>query len=336
MRRRGRAAARCWKSRASMAGTCGSCRNTSPNCRPRSPARRSPSAPATTIGRRPRRSSEGVGGCPAGPAARCARDHAGHLHPRPGPAARGRQPPGLRQFLCPPARAAFRAPAADAGRRAAADPAEHRAGGDARPRSRPGSPPPAGVAMLAGNLVPPGAEPIAQAYAGHQFGHFIPSSATAARSCWARWSTPGGERRDIQLKGSGPTPFSRRGDGRAAVGPVLREYIVSEAMAALRHPDDARAGRRRHRRGRVPRDRAARRGADARRGEPSPRRHLPVFRRAAGPRRAAGAGRPCDRPALPGGCRRGRTRAARLLAGVVGAAGARWWRAGCWSASSMA
>ena len=58
----------------------------------------------------------------------------------------------------------------------------------------------------------------------------------AAPSCWARWWGADGVRRDIQLKGSGPTPFSRRGDGRAALGPVLREYIVSEAMAALGVP----------------------------------------------------------------------------------------------------
>ncbi len=94
----------------------------------------------------------------------------------------------------------------------------------------------AGVAMLAGNLVPPGAEPIAQAYAGHQFGHFVPSLGDGRAILLGEVITPAGERRDIQLKGSGPTPFSRRGDGRAAVGPVLREYLVSEAMAALGIP----------------------------------------------------------------------------------------------------
>jgi uncharacterized protein YdiU (UPF0061 family) len=95
---------------------------------------------------------------------------------------------------------------------------------------------PAGVAMLAGNLVPPGAEPIAQAYAGHQFGHFNPNLGDGRAILLGEVVTPGGERRDIQLKGSGPTPFSRRGDGRAAVGPVLREYIISEAMAAFGIP----------------------------------------------------------------------------------------------------
>jgi uncharacterized protein YdiU (UPF0061 family) len=95
---------------------------------------------------------------------------------------------------------------------------------------------PAGVAMLAGNAMPPGAEPIAQAYAGHQFGHFSPSLGDGRAILLGEVVTPAGARRDIQLKGSGPTPFSRRGDGRAALGPVLREYIISEAMAAFGIP----------------------------------------------------------------------------------------------------
>ncbi|MBR0670097.1 protein adenylyltransferase SelO [Neoroseomonas soli] len=95
---------------------------------------------------------------------------------------------------------------------------------------------PDGVAMLAGNAMPDGAEPIAQAYAGHQFGQFVPSLGDGRAILIGEVVTPAGERRDIQLKGSGPTPFSRRGDGRAAVGPVLREYIVSEAMAAFGIP----------------------------------------------------------------------------------------------------
>jgi uncharacterized protein YdiU (UPF0061 family) len=94
----------------------------------------------------------------------------------------------------------------------------------------------AGIAMLAGNHLPPGAEPIAQAYAGHQFGHFVPSLGDGRAILLGEVVTPAGDRRDIQLKGSGPTPFSRRGDGRAAVGPVLREYLVSEAMAAFGIP----------------------------------------------------------------------------------------------------
>ncbi len=95
---------------------------------------------------------------------------------------------------------------------------------------------PAGVAILAGNVAPEGAEPIALVYAGHQFGHFVPRLGDGRAVLLGEVVTPTGERRDIQLKGSGPTAFSRQGDGRAALGPVLREYIVSEAMAALGVP----------------------------------------------------------------------------------------------------
>ncbi len=95
---------------------------------------------------------------------------------------------------------------------------------------------PEGVAVLAGNAVPPGAEPLAQAYAGHQFGHFVPQLGDGRACLLGEVIGRDGRRRDIQLKGSGPTPFSRRGDGRAALGPVLREYLVSEAMAALGVP----------------------------------------------------------------------------------------------------
>ncbi|HLI99483.1 MAG TPA: YdiU family protein [Bradyrhizobium sp.] len=95
---------------------------------------------------------------------------------------------------------------------------------------------PEGVAILAGKQVPDGAEPIAMAYAGHQFGHFVPRLGDGRAILLGEVIDADGIRRDIQLKGSGPTPFSRRGDGRAALGPVLREYIVSEAMAALGIP----------------------------------------------------------------------------------------------------
>jgi uncharacterized protein YdiU (UPF0061 family) len=91
----------------------------------------------------------------------------------------------------------------------------------------------AGVAMLAGNAIPPGAEPIAEAYAGHQFGYFNPQLGDGRAILLGEVIDRNGRPRDIQLKGSGPTPFSRSGDGRAAVGPVIREYIVSEAMHAL-------------------------------------------------------------------------------------------------------
>lgn len=92
---------------------------------------------------------------------------------------------------------------------------------------------PAGIAMFAGNAVPPGAEPLAQAYAGHQFGYFNPQLGDGRAILLGEIVGGDGRPRDIQLKGSGPTPFSRNGDGRAAVGPVVREYIVSEAMHAL-------------------------------------------------------------------------------------------------------
>ncbi len=95
---------------------------------------------------------------------------------------------------------------------------------------------PEGVEILAGKRVPEGAEPIAMAYAGHQFGHFVPQLGDGRAILLGEVVDADGVRRDIQLKGSGPTPFSRRGDGRAALGPVLREYIVSEAMAALGIP----------------------------------------------------------------------------------------------------
>ena len=95
---------------------------------------------------------------------------------------------------------------------------------------------PEGVEVLAGNRVPEAAEPIALAYAGHQFGHFVPQLGDGRAILLGEIVGHDGLRYDIQLKGSGPTPYSRRGDGRAALGPVLREYIVSEAMAALGVP----------------------------------------------------------------------------------------------------
>src|ERR1700729_2716419 len=93
-----------------------------------------------------------------------------------------------------------------------------------------------GVQILAGNRVAEGSEPLALAYAGHQFGYFVPQLGDGRANLLGEVMGPDGVRYDIQLKGSGPTPFSRRGDGRAALGPVLREYIVSEAMATLGVP----------------------------------------------------------------------------------------------------
>jgi uncharacterized protein YdiU (UPF0061 family) len=95
---------------------------------------------------------------------------------------------------------------------------------------------PEGIEVLAGNRIAEGSEPIAQAYAGHQFGSFVPQLGDGRAILLGEVVDREGVRRDIQLKGSGPTPFSRRGDGRAALGPVLREYIVAEAMHAFGIP----------------------------------------------------------------------------------------------------
>lgn len=95
---------------------------------------------------------------------------------------------------------------------------------------------PEGTAMLAGNTLPAGGASIALAYAGHQFGGFVPQLGDGRAILLGEVVGRDGVRRDIQLKGAGRTPFSRGGDGRAALGPVLREYVVSEAMAALGVP----------------------------------------------------------------------------------------------------
>jgi len=92
-----------------------------------------------------------------------------------------------------------------------------------------------GAQIFAGNILPPGARPIAQAYAGHQFGHFT-ALGDGRAILLGEQVAPSGDRMDIQLKGAGATPYSRRGDGRAALGPMLREYIISEAMHALGIP----------------------------------------------------------------------------------------------------
>ena len=90
-----------------------------------------------------------------------------------------------------------------------------------------------GTAMLAGNLVPEGAQPIAQAYAGHQFGGFSPQLGDGRALLLGEVIDQFGQRRDIAFKGSGRTPFSRGGDGKAAIGPMLREVLIGEAMHAL-------------------------------------------------------------------------------------------------------
>ena len=95
---------------------------------------------------------------------------------------------------------------------------------------------PEGVAMLAGNTLPEGAEPVAQAYAGHQFGGFSPQLGDGRALLLGEVIDTQGRRRDIAYKGSGPTPFSRRGDGKCALGPALREYLIGEAMHAFGIP----------------------------------------------------------------------------------------------------
>ncbi len=92
------------------------------------------------------------------------------------------------------------------------------------------------AALFSGNALPPGATPIAAAYAGHQFGYFVPQLGDGRAILLGEVRDANGMPRELQLKGSGRTPFSRNGDGRAAMGPVLREYLVSEAMAALGIP----------------------------------------------------------------------------------------------------
>jgi uncharacterized protein YdiU (UPF0061 family) len=93
-----------------------------------------------------------------------------------------------------------------------------------------------GVGIVAGNQVADGSEPIATVYAGHQFGHWNPRLGDGRAVLLGEVIAKDGERFDIQLKGSGITPFSRNGDGRAPLGPIIREYIVSEAMAAFGIP----------------------------------------------------------------------------------------------------
>src|SRR3569833_2374949 len=95
---------------------------------------------------------------------------------------------------------------------------------------------PAAAALFSGNRLPEDATPIAMAYAGHQFGAFVPRLGDGRAILLGELRARDGSLRDLQLKGSGLTPFSRNGDGRAVVGPMLREYIISEAMYALGIP----------------------------------------------------------------------------------------------------
>ncbi|MFT9016789.1 MAG: protein adenylyltransferase SelO [Acetobacter sp.] len=95
---------------------------------------------------------------------------------------------------------------------------------------------PEGLAMLSASHMPPGVRPLALAYAGHQFGHFVSRLGDGRALLLGDVRDSHGHEREIQIKGSGRTAFSRRGDGRAALGPVLREYLLSESMAALGVP----------------------------------------------------------------------------------------------------
>ena len=138
----------------------------------------------------------------------------------------------------------------------------------------PRSMPAARAAVFAGNTLPDGAEPLAQAYAGHQFGGFSPQLGDGRALLLGEVIDRQGRRRDIAFKGSGRTPFARGGDGKAAVGPMLREVLVSEAMHALGIPTTRALAGCGDRRAGVPRTRSARRSTDTRGGEPHPRRDL--------------------------------------------------------------
>ena len=151
--------------------------------------------------------------------------------------------------------------------------------------------------MFAGNVVPAGAEPIAQAsYAGHQFGGFTPQLGDGRAVLLGEVIDRHGRRRDIALKGSGRTPFSRGGDGKAAVGPVLREYLIGEAMHALGIPTTRALAAVAHRRGGVARPAAPRRAADPRGREPRAGRDVPVLRRARRARHACARWRTTSSP----------------------------------------
>lgn len=95
---------------------------------------------------------------------------------------------------------------------------------------------PGGMSVLVGNVAPAGAQPVAMAYAGHQFGGYSPRLGDGRALLIGEVIDPSGHRRDLHLKGSGRTPFARGGDGKATVGPMLREYVISAAMFALGVP----------------------------------------------------------------------------------------------------
>ena len=134
------------------------------------------------------------------------------------------------------------------------------------------------AAIFAGNVLPLGAEPIAMAYAAHQFGNFVPQLGDGRAILLGEVVDRNGERRDIQLKGAGRTPFSRRGDGRAALGPVLARISRQRSDACARNSNHAGVGGGLNRRTCFPRPSVAWGRADPRRIESHPHRDLPIFR----------------------------------------------------------
>ena len=194
---------------------------------------------------------------------------------------------------------------------------------------------PAGVSLLVGHGLPEGVTPVAQAYAGHQFGMYQPRLGDGRALLLGEVVDRDGRRRDLHLKGSGRTPFARGGDGKAAVGPMLREYLIGEAMHGLGIPTTralsvVATGEQ------VQRERAAAGcGALPGRREPPAGGHLPVRRRDRRARRAARARRLRHRPPLPG-----RRRCGQPVPGAVPPgdrrAGRRWWPGGCSSGSCTA
>jgi serine/tyrosine/threonine adenylyltransferase len=162
-----------------------------------------------------------------------------------------------------------------------------------------------GAALFAGNTLPTGRRSRwPQAYAGHQFGGFSPQLGDGRALLLGEVIDRQGRRRDIAFKGSGRTPFSRGGDGKAAVGPMLREVLIGEAMHALGIPTTRALAVVATGEPVLARTAAARRGADARGGQPPARRHLPVLRRA----RRRGALRQLPTTRSPATTRRWRTR----------------------------
>ncbi len=192
-----------------------------------------------------------------------------------------------------------------------------------------------GVAVLAGNAVPEGAQPIAQAYAGHQFGGFSPQLGDGRALLLGEVIDRAGRRRDIAFKGSGRTPFSRGGDGKAALGPVLREYLMGEAMHALGIPTTRVLAAVATGRTGVPRNRAAGRPARPGRGQPPAGRHLRVLCRSQRRRACCGGWRTTQSHATTRTWRAATTGTSRCC--VPSPSGRRHsWRAGCRSVSSTA